>query len=152
MRRRPLPALLSADYAARRRALVGSVASPGLRPGRPGGAEPRLPGYAAGVTAELAVTDGWAGDPVTDLTRPGLASAPHGRDTCHVDAADRFGNLVTATPSGGWLQSSPVIPGLGVLPRHPGADVHPHPRAGEHAGAGLAPAHHPVPDAGAARR
>src|SRR5215831_11218130 len=62
----PLPALLSADYTARRRALVGPVASPGLRPGRPGGAEPRLPGYAAGVTAELAVTDGWAGDPVTD--------------------------------------------------------------------------------------
>ncbi len=27
--------------------------------------------------------------------------------------ADRFGNLVSATPSGGWLQSSPVIPGLG---------------------------------------
>ena len=27
--------------------------------------------------------------------------------------ADRFGNLVSATPSGGWLQSSPVIPELG---------------------------------------
>jgi gamma-glutamyltranspeptidase/glutathione hydrolase len=27
--------------------------------------------------------------------------------------ADRFGNMVSATPSGGWLQSSPVIPGLG---------------------------------------
>src|SRR5213078_1118854 len=34
-------------------------------------------------------------------------------DTCHLDAADRFGNMVSATPSGGWLQSSPVIPGLG---------------------------------------
>jgi len=34
-------------------------------------------------------------------------------DTCHLDVADSFGNLVTATPSGGWLQSSPVIPGLG---------------------------------------
>jgi gamma-glutamyltranspeptidase/glutathione hydrolase len=34
-------------------------------------------------------------------------------DTCHLDIADRFGNLVSATPSGGWLQSSPVIPGLG---------------------------------------
>jgi gamma-glutamyltranspeptidase/glutathione hydrolase len=30
-----------------------------------------------------------------------------------VDVADRFGNLVSATPSGGWLQSSPVIPALG---------------------------------------
>jgi len=109
----PLPALLSAEYAAGRRGLVGPAASPDLRPGRPGVAEPRLPGYAAGVTAELAVSDGWAGDPVTDLTRPGLAGVQHRRDTCHVDAADRFGNLVTATPSGGWLQSSPVIPGLG---------------------------------------
>ncbi len=27
--------------------------------------------------------------------------------------ADRWGNVVTATPSGGWLQSSPVIPELG---------------------------------------
>src|SRR6185437_2313700 len=46
--------------------------------------------------------------------------APRGRapelgpgDTCHLDVADRFGNMVSATPSGGWLQSSPVIPGLG---------------------------------------
>jgi gamma-glutamyltranspeptidase / glutathione hydrolase len=34
-------------------------------------------------------------------------------DTCHLDVADRHGNLVSATPSGGWLQSSPAIPGLG---------------------------------------
>ena len=34
-------------------------------------------------------------------------------DTCHVDVVDRHGNLVAATPSGGWLQSNPVIPGLG---------------------------------------
>src|SRR5215831_3184618 len=92
---------------------LAALLSPDLRPGRPGTAEPRLPGYATGMTATLAVTDGWAGDPVTDLTRPGLAGAQHSRDTCHVDAADRFGNVVAATPSGGWLQSSPVIPGLG---------------------------------------
>src|ERR671929_194401 len=34
-------------------------------------------------------------------------------DTCHVDVIDRWGNMVSATPSGGWLQSSPVIPELG---------------------------------------
>jgi gamma-glutamyltranspeptidase/glutathione hydrolase len=34
-------------------------------------------------------------------------------DTCHVDVVDRWGNIVSATPSGGWLQSSPVIPELG---------------------------------------
>lgn len=34
-------------------------------------------------------------------------------DTCHVDVVDRHGLMVSATPSGGWLQSSPVVPGLG---------------------------------------
>jgi len=34
-------------------------------------------------------------------------------DTVHLDVADRFGNLISATPSGGWLQSSPTIPALG---------------------------------------
>ncbi|HEV2087100.1 MAG TPA: gamma-glutamyltransferase, partial [Cryptosporangiaceae bacterium] len=41
------------------------------------------------------------------------ATGPADGDTCHVDAVDRFGNAVSATPSGGWLQSSPVVPGLG---------------------------------------
>ena len=127
----PLAALLSAGYAAQRRGLVGAAASPDLRPGRPAGAEPRLPGYAAGVAAELAVTAGWTGEPVTVLSepdgpglagdrssgsgfaKPGLAGSVPAGDTCHLDAADRFGNVVTATPSGGWLQSSPVVPGLG---------------------------------------
>jgi gamma-glutamyltranspeptidase/glutathione hydrolase len=34
-------------------------------------------------------------------------------DTCHLDVIDRWGNMVSATPSGGWLQSSPTIPDLG---------------------------------------
>jgi gamma-glutamyltranspeptidase/glutathione hydrolase len=34
-------------------------------------------------------------------------------DTVHVAVADRHGNMVACTPSGGWLQSSPVIAGLG---------------------------------------
>jgi gamma-glutamyltranspeptidase/glutathione hydrolase len=34
-------------------------------------------------------------------------------DTCHLDVADRWGNIISATPSGGWLQSSPVIDELG---------------------------------------
>lgn len=34
-------------------------------------------------------------------------------DTCHIDVVDRWGNIVAVTPSGGWLQSSPVIPELG---------------------------------------
>ena len=34
-------------------------------------------------------------------------------DTCHLDVVDRWGNMIAATPSGGWLQSNPVIPDLG---------------------------------------
>ena len=34
-------------------------------------------------------------------------------DTVHLDTVDRWGNMVSATPSGGWLHSSPVIPALG---------------------------------------
>ena len=31
----------------------------------------------------------------------------------HVDVVDRWGNMVSAMPSGGWLHSSPIIPELG---------------------------------------
>ncbi|MGO7428255.1 gamma-glutamyltransferase, partial [Rhizobium ruizarguesonis] len=34
-------------------------------------------------------------------------------DTVHIDVIDRDGNMVSVTPSGGWLQSSPTVPGLG---------------------------------------
>ena len=51
-------------------------------------------------------------DPKNPKT-PKTASSYRAGDTCHLDVADRFGNMVSATPSGGWLQSSPVIPGLG---------------------------------------
>jgi gamma-glutamyltranspeptidase/glutathione hydrolase len=121
----PLADLLSPEYAAQRRALVGWAASDALRPGRPRGAEPRLPGFVTGPRP--AARPGWDGEPtlahgaaseaagrssVAAGGRPPLrATTP--RDTCHLDVADRFGNLVSATPSGGWLQSSPVIPGLG---------------------------------------
>jgi gamma-glutamyltranspeptidase/glutathione hydrolase len=98
----PLADLLSPQYAAQRRALVGGSASRDLRPGRPGGEQPRLPGFVTGPRP-AALAGIWSGEPT--LCRSG--------DTCHVDAADRFGNVVAATPSGGWLQSSPVIPGLG---------------------------------------
>jgi gamma-glutamyltranspeptidase/glutathione hydrolase len=98
----PLADLLSPQYAAQRAALVGDSASRDLRPGSPGGRRPVLPGYAAGPRRPAPAAT-WSGEP----------TLAHSGDTCHVDAADRFGNLVAATPSGGWLQSSPVIPGLG---------------------------------------
>ena len=82
----PLERLLSKEYAAERRLLIGEEASGELRPGLG-----RLPI----LRDDSAQTSGAPGD------------------TVHIDVADRFGNLVAATPSGGWLQSSPVIPALG---------------------------------------
>jgi gamma-glutamyltranspeptidase/glutathione hydrolase len=125
----PLGDLLSGSYTAARRSLVGPAASPDLRPGHPGGAEPRLPGYATGdmrvpagaaldgaTAAEpTAEESGAAARPAWEVTGQGTRAdvRPSRGDTCHLDVADRFGNMVSATPSGGWLQSSPVIPGLG---------------------------------------
>jgi gamma-glutamyltranspeptidase/glutathione hydrolase len=105
----PVEALLSAAYAKERAALVNSRASVELRPGSPDGRSPRLPRY---VTDEQAppvplVQMGGLGEPT--VSRHGSTRG----DTCHIDVADRWGNLVSATPSGGWLQSSPAIPGLG---------------------------------------
>ena len=91
----PVTELLSREYAAERCRLVGDESSPELRPGSPGGREPRLPRPVAGA-------------PVT----PGVGEPTRG-DTVHVDVVDRFGNMASATPSGGWLQGAPVIPSLG---------------------------------------
>jgi gamma-glutamyltranspeptidase / glutathione hydrolase len=118
----PLDDLLSVAYNDKRRKLIGEAASMELRPGRPAGREPELPGFAThsfGVDPDLVsrIRRG-SGDPGIDpatgepLGRSTHAQARRG-DTCHLDVADRWGNVVTATPSGGWLQSSPVIPSLG---------------------------------------
>jgi gamma-glutamyltranspeptidase/glutathione hydrolase len=92
----PLDDLLTPSYTDERRSLVGETASDELRPGRPGGREPVLPS-ALGKAAPAAV---------------GIGEPTRG-DTCHVDIADRHGNLVAATPSGGWLYGSPIVPELG---------------------------------------
>jgi len=109
----PLDSLLSPEYAARRRMLVGAAASAGLIPGSPGGPVPRLPGYAVAGFAGRRNGDPGAGEPMAGFAARALAPELGPGDTCHLDVADRFGNLVSATPSGGWLHSSPVIPGLG---------------------------------------
>jgi gamma-glutamyltranspeptidase/glutathione hydrolase len=90
----PLDELLSPAYADERRRLIGDTASLELRPGAPSGGVPAL-------------FTGGGGDGA------GVHGAPVGSDTCHVSAADRCGNVVAATPSGGWLKSSPAIPELG---------------------------------------
>jgi gamma-glutamyltranspeptidase/glutathione hydrolase len=100
----PVDALLSDSYNAERRKLVSEHASLELRPGsiegfgkafhvpRPAGGALSGPGTGEPTVGEL---DGTRGD------------------TVHFDIIDRFGNMVAGTPSGGWLQSSPIIPELG---------------------------------------
>ncbi|MFJ4832981.1 gamma-glutamyltransferase family protein [Streptomyces sp. NPDC088747] len=116
----PLDALLSEPYNTARRALVGHRASCELRPGGPGGREPRMSGHARVVAAgepgfdALAVPG--AGEPTVARGGADPRVAPDGGtrgDTCHLDIVDRWGNMVAATPSGGWLQSNPVVPELG---------------------------------------
>ena len=103
----PLEVLLSNAYNAERRALVGHEASLDLRPGTIGGRTPELDYAAATARTALLTRAPGAGEPT--VARLGVIGA----DTCHIDAIDRWGNMVSATPSGGWLQSSPVIPELG---------------------------------------
>ncbi|MBW3603545.1 MAG: gamma-glutamyltransferase family protein [Actinobacteria bacterium] len=103
----PLSDLLDPGYANGRRGLVGNDASHALHPGRPGGRVPRLaPQATAGTVRAVGI-----GEPTVPSTRP--PAAPVDGDTCHIDVVDRFGNMVAATPSGGWLQSSPVVGELG---------------------------------------
>jgi gamma-glutamyltranspeptidase/glutathione hydrolase len=108
----PLDALLSADYAAARRKLIGEAASAELRPGAPAGVAPRLPDFASAAFEPAGPGRGGLGEPAAAAAAVSAPELGPG-DTCHLDVADRYGNLVAATPSGGWLQSSPVIPGLG---------------------------------------
>ena len=101
----PLAELLSDDYTQERAALVGPEASREQRPGRPGGREPHFPGGSLGP-----------GVPVAGAGEPGAMLSALGRvpgDTVHLDVIDRWGNVVSAMPSGAWLQSSPVVPALG---------------------------------------
>lgn len=104
----PLDRLLSKEYAAHRRTLIDpDVASAELRPGDAPPTRPR----------EV------VGDPHV-----------HIGDTTHLDVIDAEGNMLSATPSGGWIPSSPVVSGLGfplgtrgqqfyLDPRHPDALV-----------------------------
>ena len=102
----PLAALLSPAYNEERRRLVEPQASLALRPGAIDGKTPWVDHDAAARADMLTEAQG-AGEPT--VARLGVIGA----DTVHIDTIDRWGNMVSATPSGGWLQSSPVVPGLG---------------------------------------
>ncbi|TAV75858.1 gamma-glutamyltransferase family protein [Rhizobium leguminosarum] len=101
----PVAHLLSETYAAERRKLVGADASFDLRPGI-------VPGFEA--QHDLTMTMLGADSKTGAVYEPTMAHLSEKRgDTVHIDVIDRDGNMVSVTPSGGWLQSSPTVPGLG---------------------------------------
>jgi len=127
--------LLASSYGTDRRALVGDTASVDFRPGdidetrrevatwRPdfetactrqreagmlaayGGGEPTIVHDSGDPAPEAAVA-------LTAAEKDGYLARSTG-DTSYLCVSDRDGNVVSATPSGGWLQSSPIIPELG---------------------------------------
>ncbi|WP_323960625.1 transferase [Arthrobacter sp. JZ12] len=106
----PLDYLLSAEYAEQRRALITDRASVEFRPGTVPGHSPFIPPLRTEYTPPaLAGKLAFAGVGEPTVSRSGETRG----DTCHIDVVDKWGNMVSATPSGGWLQSSPTIPELG---------------------------------------
>ncbi|MBT8004484.1 MAG: gamma-glutamyltransferase family protein, partial [Rhodospirillales bacterium] len=111
----PMDTLLSDDYNAARRKLVGDTASMEQRPGN-------IPGF-GGPIFEREKSDDLAFAAAFGIGEPTVAKIDSETiarsdgvmqgDTVHFDIIDRHGNMVSGTPSGGWLQSSPAIPGLG---------------------------------------
>jgi gamma-glutamyltranspeptidase / glutathione hydrolase len=71
------------------------------------GVEPFVPPLREDYTPPAGGSAAGLGEPTVSTT--GVTRG----DTCHLDIVDRWGNIVSATPSGGWLQSSPAIPELG---------------------------------------
>lgn len=137
---RRLDHLLSASYTAERRGLIEDTASHAFRPGSlledANASGHWTPDYEAASTRQrdaglLAAYGG--GEPTVvyspeDTLEEADPGAPIGQispeeqsayksravgDTTYICVADKAGNVVSATPSGGWLQSSPVIPELG---------------------------------------
>ena len=102
----PMEILLSERYNSDRRREIGSYASMDQRPGK-------IDGYGGGVIMK-GIADGRVAVSAAGAGEPTVGAMGESRgDTVHIDIIDRDGNMFTATPSGGWLQSSPVIPDLG---------------------------------------
>ncbi|MBB3425930.1 gamma-glutamyltranspeptidase/glutathione hydrolase [Rhizobium sp. BK312] len=102
----PLETLLSDAYADERRRLISADASLALRPGKLAGFEGQYD-----LTMQMLDAPEAKGGAVYEPTMSHLTEKRG--DTVHIDVIDREGNMVSVTPSGGWLQSSPIIPGLG---------------------------------------
>ena len=100
----PIEHLLSNTYTHERRGLMTGQASMELKPGK-------ISGFEAQYDLTMTMLKGMDSGAVYEPTMSHL-SEKRG-DTVHIDVIDREGNMVSVTPSGGWLQSSPTIPGLG---------------------------------------
>ncbi|MEM7026083.1 MAG: gamma-glutamyltransferase, partial [Pseudomonadota bacterium] len=102
----PMRLLMSSKYLADRAGQIGDAASAALSPGNPLGDDVDR----AALLMELAARP----EEASGGGEPTFADLPEIEgDTCHLDVVDAEGNLVSATPSGGWLQSSPAVPRLG---------------------------------------
>ena len=100
----PMAQLLSDAYNVERRKLVDNSASLEMRPGS-------IPGFGGKGSARLRQRTDFAA--AAGAGEPTVGELAGAGDTVHFDIIDQAGNMVSATPSGGWLQSSPVIPELG---------------------------------------
>ena len=104
----PMERLLSDAYGRERAALIAHEASGDIRPGTiPGYGGPVVYGFPDGSRVSLNDDGGTA--PVGLSRAVAIATG----DTVHLDIADREGNMISVTPSGEWLRSSPAIPALG---------------------------------------
>ena len=104
----PMARLLSSEYATARAALITDKASLALRPGAIAGHDVHLD-FQQSTNRGLSAAAEAMGVGEPTVSKSGVSRG----DTVHVDIIDRFGNMVSATPSGGWLQSSPVMPEFG---------------------------------------
>lgn len=107
----PLDELLDSVRIAHRRTLLGERALPDPLPSTVRGA----PGWVPMVQADEPppFESDWMGQLQSGMPTIVLRAMVKSGDTCSVSVADCDGNLVAGVPSGGWLKSSPVIPGLG---------------------------------------
>ena len=103
----PLEILLSKNYNESRRNLISLQASADLLPGL-------IEGYSNAIDHALVERGELVSNIGMGVGEPTVAKtgATNG-DTVHLDIIDRHGNMISCTPSGGWLQSSPLIPELG---------------------------------------
>ena len=110
----PMETLLSDEYNNDRKNLISENASMEVRPGKIEGFAGIVVVRPKGTTPE-SFSKFDIGEPTVarfDEPNPNSLGETKG-DTTHFDIIDKWGNMIAGTPSGGWLQSSPIIPNLG---------------------------------------